>query len=276
LLDLLTPDDLLAQVMILRSVRQSTVILVEGDSDCDVLDPHLASAHCETIPAGSKVTVLKAVAQALRAGISRVLGVVDRDFEGTITRYRRRPNIFVSQHYDLGVDVLRAPGVEEHLLRECLGKSAAAVAESLSSAAVDVCYAIGRLRLMVHRDRLAMSVRRIPVHEVIDADNKCDLAKLIGVVGGRAGLGAKESARVVRLIRRELRSSVGPPERVICSHDLYSAYSALLKAMAGKSIKAAEIARLSHACLHGARLRSLKIYSDLEAWASVTGVVVWA
>ncbi len=114
----LTGADLFAQVMMLRGVDRRAVVLVEGASDCTLLDLHLDPTTAQSVPGYGKNSVILACRLAEQEGAAAVAGVVDADFDVILGLTNNYPgNVHATEYYDLETDVLVAcPDILDRIL----------------------------------------------------------------------------------------------------------------------------------------------------------------
>lgn len=274
--EFLTADDIYALILSIRSVRSTSILLVEGDSDAIALDAHLSETHAESLPAHGKLNVLGAVEIAREQGADSVVGLVDRDFVGILRPRYEESDIVTTSYYDLEADILNLDGVCSHLARVCGGRAISDYVSSILDQVVRAVTPIAVLRLLVERDGLPVSVQNIPAHEVIEPTSReCNINKLMAIVGARAGLQHSVRDSLRDRLEEELRIFSHPPKFIVSGHDMVGALCFLIKVGSGKKIGVKEMATHLRVALTFERLRKLELYAELQSWADANGAIIW-
>lgn len=272
--ELLTADDLFSHLMILRGVSNKKFLLVEGDDDFGMLDPHLDETVCETIPAGGKTVVLEAAEIAQRQNLTGVGVVLDLDWAELLYPKLCQPYVFYTDFYDIDATAfaprqavvgLITNNMKRDKLREVSQRGAAGLVECIVEAAKHV----GALRFLSEKNRWELNLREFPVHLMIGEGFVSDAEKL-------ADVALKRSARAV-IARDEillelgrLLSEIEDPYRYCSGHDLLSATAAIIR-RAGEQISSKSVGaslRASFSCNDVAKSR---LFSDISAWGRSLG-----
>lgn len=235
--------DLFSYLLLLRSgSRGGRYVLCEGESDCAVLDPHLAD-DVETLPGYGKDSVLVAIEHAEKQSLKGVAALIDRDWG----KDRRPVSKLAAQtdYYDLDATVFYAGNVcarvvsafcNRQMVRDFL------LANGFSSpiqAVTSLGFPIGILRKLSFLRGWGLRISRIPVSEIMDKGSiSVDLSELF-----RASLKRSKKARVVAQDEtwiidevRSLMQETKDPEAHCCGHDLTASLAFLMRTYWGAQI----------------------------------------
>ncbi|MGY4993981.1 hypothetical protein [Streptomyces sp. 900105245] len=275
MLDLLTADDVLSHVMMLAATNEVLYILVEGSSDCSVLDPHLSADVCETLPSGGKSVVLEAVALAREEGFKRLAAAVDLDWADILYPRLGHDNIFYTDHYDIDATVffrehnilrVAANFADRSLLRRHISKSDY---HTLHDMVTRVAFPIGVLRYISERDRLELYLRDFPVSVALNAaGNGIDFDKLIDLAMKRSPRSGISRDELVRLYR-ETEPEIDEPRRYCSGHDLLAALAVILYRHCGSKASADAIARATRASFACTDAKESLLFQAMNTWGSL-------
>ncbi|MBL8232963.1 MAG: DUF4435 domain-containing protein [Bryobacterales bacterium] len=109
-----TCGDVVAEIAMSRTAFRGALMLVEGSDDWKFWKPRIGGETCQLVTAGSKPTVIKAIAEA---GIQYrgLLGVVDDDFDALLNTPRAE-NIIRTDTSDLETLLLRSEALDRLLI----------------------------------------------------------------------------------------------------------------------------------------------------------------
>jgi hypothetical protein len=276
----LTGDDLFNLLMMLRTTDKRTFVVLEGDTDCEALDPHVNERAAATFPAHSKSAAERTLELIDHNGMPRVLVIVDRDWVGTLESPRQSPNVVYTDDYDLDATILFAGSVLDrvvstHSRRDVREAYLAGTGLSVEETLIDLTSPVGFLRFASERDALGLNCRAFPVHEVLAPTcDRVDVARLSRIAVKRSPNSVVAEAAVVRVV--ESRGSATQDPRYFCGgHDLAAALAALLKQWGGSSSRAM-IERAARAALSCADLMTTQLFAAVADWARARGVTVWS
>lgn len=278
----LTPDDVFAHVMMLRGVDSRLVLLVEGPSDCGLLDPHIDDEHLQTVPGHGKSTVLAACHLIEERGVAGVAGLVDLDFDDLTGLAELYPAcVFATSSYDLDADFLLACPTSVDRLAATHRDWNRAVAEidrlgysTVFELVVALAGELGLLRLTAALNDWSVSLDGVLTGEVVTAylTSPEDLSALLTIqVARRAGA---PDLTIVEGQHAAVRATAPPLARAVRTHDLARGLAALVRSWGGSvGGDACEKAlRMAFDCVC---LQRLKLAQDIGAWALRTGAQAW-
>ncbi|MFG2095352.1 hypothetical protein [Streptomyces sp. NPDC048612] len=273
--ELLTADDLFAHLMILRGVSNKRFILVEGDDDFGMIDPHLDEKVCETLPTGGKSVVLRAAEIAQEQGVTGVGVVLDLDWADLLYPRFQRSYVFYTDFYDIDATAF-APrqsvigvitnSVKREKLRECAQDGMGSLLESI----VEAAKFVGILRFLSERNRWELHLRDFPVHLVIGEGFHIDLDRLASVVMQRSPRAQIEIEILLSRLKEE-SLKVHDSYRYCSGHDLLAATAAIIRKIGGQvSSKSVGASLRSAFSCHD--VSSSKLFSDIANWGQSQGV----
>lgn len=275
-------DDVVATVILLRDDDSRVVVLVEGESDCSVLDGHINDASAVTLPAFGKNNVIAALDKFAEANIGGVIGVIDSDWIGVLPGTTATGAIVVSENYDLDVDVMLLPGLFSRFALAHFDREA--VLRALDSAGVDelldrvfaIAAPIGILRYVAARDRLSIPLRDFPAESVVDVRNlACDVRRLAMVAADRSG-GTLVADQIESMVESELSALPSPLHRFVSGHDAAAVLAIVGRRLLGaRGLSRDHVERGLRAAVGCAEFRQLNVARSLSLWGSARGVEMW-
>ncbi|MDG5807512.1 hypothetical protein P9869_33575 [Streptomyces ossamyceticus] len=276
--ELLTADDLFSHLLIMRGVSDKKFILVEGDDDCGLIDPHLNADVCETLPSGGKTVVLGAAELAEKQGMTGVGVVLDLDWSDLLYPRIVKPYVFYTDSYDIDAT---AYAVDQNVvgfvvnqsdrdrLRSLVPKDSA---RTLSAVAKEVAHAVGVIRFLSEKFRWELKMREFPTHLAITDDVKVDIEKIVEVSLQRSPNASVAKEDVLAEFRKHA-PSVSDRFRYCSGHDLLSAVAALLRKVGGQvSAKSAGIALRSAFGCNSVAQSSL--FQSIHSWGARQGCAI--
>ncbi|MBV7245683.1 DUF4435 domain-containing protein [Streptomyces sp. MW-W600-10] len=274
MLDLLTADDVLSHVMMLADTNELLYLLVEGDTDCSVIDPHIDIAVCDTIPSGGKTVVLGAIRMAREEGFSRLAAVVDLDWVGILYPKVEDNEVFFTDHYDIDATVFFR---EQNTLRVAGSFSNRAqlrsyVANSnfptLHEAVKQIALPVGLLRFTSEKHRLQLNMRDFPISVILDHDaNEIDVDRLIDIAIKRSGKDDDCKEEIARLYREE-GEQMKNPVRYLSGHDLLTALAAVLHKKCGSKASIDAMSRAVRGAYGCSDARESPLFSSISKWGA--------
>lgn len=276
--ELLTADDLFSHLLILRGVSDKKFILVEGDDDCGLIDPHLNEDVCETLPSGGKTVVLGAAELAEEQGMDGVGVVLDLDWADLLYPRIIKPYIFYTDSYDIdatayAVDQNVAAFIinqaDRDKLRNLVPKDSA---RALSGVAKEVALSVGVIRFLSEKSRWELKTREFPTHLAIMDDIEVDVEKIVEVALQRSPNAFVAKEDVLAEFRKHA-PLISDRFRYCSGHDLLSAVAALLRKVGGQvSSKSVGVAlRSAFGCYSAAQS---DLFKSINAWGVSQGCAV--
>ncbi|WP_326722024.1 DUF4435 domain-containing protein [Streptomyces sp. NBC_00243] len=280
--NLLTGSDIYSHILILRgsSARKSSYIIVEGDDDCGLIDPHVDSTNCETIPSGGKAAVSEAVGIARSQGLHEVAAVLDMDWVDILYPRSTIPSVFYTDSYDIDAMAFsRAQNIEGFISNFCNKEKVAAYRSLLGQKKIDdvvieIAAPIGVLRYLSEKNSWGLSLRDFPVHAVLDSDARStDINQLIIVAMGRSK-GASISAQQVENALRIEIARVQNLFRYCSGHDLLAALAAVCRKKLGGKVNQKVVGAALRTAFSCRDANSSQLFNTLGSWGDSLGVQV--
>jgi hypothetical protein len=282
LIEFITGDDIYAEILMMRTYDTRTIVLLEGQDDEQALDIHVDSVTAICINSFGKPNVLRAIGIVGETNTSRVLAVVDRDWDDTIGGISSSPNLVYSEHYDLDATVIAVEGVLErivyaHGIKERINADLEGRGDvTLISIVEDICCPIGILRYLSVSKNWELSMREFPIVEVIDIPAMgVDQKKLVQLAMARS-----KSATVVELdvlsALVQAHSSAVDKFYYCGGHDVRSVLAVLINKRWGGHSGRKSIGSAIRSTLSCAVLCATSLYSAVATWATANGTRVWS
>lgn len=280
--ELLTGDDIFATVLLLRTADDRSVLLLEGEDDCDCLGPHVDAASARFMPCGGKSNLDRAITLVDQNNVDLVLAVRDSDWVGVLETPSESPNIVYTDLYDLDATILLRTdigrrvalmfGERERVEHHCEDTGAA----SPAAIAADIAAEVGIVRLASERSDANLSLRDFPIQEIYDSvEATIRRDRLITIAITRSSACQYSNDDLRQLVEVE-RRSWWAPDRLSSGHDLAGAFAVLCRQVWGGSTVGAKFllkaARLALSC---AELQTLELYHAVEDWEHRTGGRIW-
>lgn len=273
----LTGQEVVTTLLMERQLDGRAVLVVEGPTDCQLIDIHLESESCYTMVAGSKSAVLESAALSLAEDLDWVLFVVDTDFGDLVGPVSSQRNVVRTERYDLLMDVLHA---DDSLLRKAVVTHSSPGTEArlqvrfqndVFSRIWEVAQAIGVLRYLVVSRRLPqLSTRKWPYRGISeDLESGQLLASLATIAAARCG-GTLEAGRIESEIFEALRD-LDAPSRLVSSHDLIAVTAEFMHAESGGQHAHGVLAGTIRASVGCLEFRGLAVIKAIDAWAVERG-----
>lgn len=279
----LTGDDLAAEVILMRDSDLRAVIIVEGESDCAILDGHLDSNMATSVPGYGKNTVLRAIDVLRQTRIKLVVGLVDADLGAVDGCDDEYDDLFFSELYDLDADVFAMPMVARRFAAAQFDRAELAASlphvqpDGLGVFFLRLAAPLGVLRYISCRDHLGLALRDFPIEAVFDVSGiQLDLNRLISLAAAKSAGVSIDQAEIARALTELLQSAESGLERYASGHDACAIAAVLGRRRLGGSKLTREAAeRALRSSMGCAEFALLKVVRDLDAWARREGRSLW-
>ncbi|MBX7554381.1 hypothetical protein K1Y78_42190 [Streptomyces sp. tea 10] len=280
--DELDADDLYAELIMLRANDARAFILVEGPTDCAVLDRFVNAEHFTTVPAHGKIRALGAIERAYNGSqLTAVYAILDRDWVGFLEDGLDHHAVVYTDFYDLDACIFFAPGVYEALAASfCTDLSfrygtPGSTRDDISMACVELALPLGLLRYISHRDNLGLNLRDFPLNQVIKhlADG-VELAALVELACKRAKKDPADFGSLVALLQQEL-AETAQREQYCSGHDLAKAFSLVAKQRWASRAGHDVVERSARAAFSQNLFEQSIMFHDSGRWAAGTGTPTW-
>lgn len=277
----LTAHDIYAHILLLRTVDTRAILLLEGETDCAIVDSHIDVASCDSMPTFSKNNAVEAAHLAEQNGLGDVIAIVDRDWIGILDPSPAHSNVFYTGLYDLETTFFSFQKLRTRILNSHARRSALRLLANESDPAHPVTIAIKAARALasfryasrVHR--WGVGVRDFPIHTIIDTSSgDPDFNLLCVIAKARAKVAFDEKLAVI-VVRQIYDSSVVRFDD--CSgHDLMNALSYVLNRRFGTSISGDVLAASFRAAVGCLELAQTKFFGEVDVFVRSRGFEVWS
>jgi hypothetical protein len=279
---LLTGDDLFAEILILRNVSNRTFVVLEGESDCNSLDPHIEEADCETIAGYSKSVVLRAIELVDDQYIQGVVALVDRDWIGFCDQRPESPNLFTTDFYDLDATIFFSGRIAQKFFSahgdrdERKAYLIACGKSDISEAIARLALPVGYLRLLSCRNRYGLKLRDFPVAAAMKPDcMTLDVEAVVNIAYKRSGgLPSVSKHELVNELVKDI-SIIDDAKKYCSGHDLTRALAAIVSRRLHLTMSSDAAARGMRAVFSVMELKTTQFYVDLKEWAEARNRIIW-
>jgi hypothetical protein len=277
----LTGDDLFATVLLLRAVDDRVIMLLEGDSDCKVLDPHIDPAGARYIPGYGKGAVVKAIRLVDQANVKKVVGIIDSDLDRQRGTPHSSSNLITTEFHDLDAEIFFVESVTKRLVANVCDQEAVEryLSEVASSSVVElvtrIASDVGWLRLRNHSDELGLRIEGLPAAEAIDwSQGVVDRQALARIVISKSPNAAVRLDALLELWERELAER--EVDVLVCNgHDLLAILAALARKKFSCNFGKKALAVMLHVGLSCSEFMETHVFRRVEDWAARHGAAVW-
>ncbi|CCQ47187.1 putative uncharacterized protein [Pseudarthrobacter siccitolerans] len=227
MLEDLDGNDLFNSLMLERGQRTSRVVVVEGESDYNLLADFLQNEALEVIVGYGKTSLLEASQFSLDL-LPDVVFLIDADFDrltGAASSYL--DNIVATDFYDLYMDAyFSEPDALVRVARRFLKRSHKVSPEEGINSAIVAAARVGLIRYVSRLHSFNLYLENFPMHLIMgDALGHVDLVRVVRLALKRTKSTSGEETEVYA-IADELQRSV-ESNYLVNSHDLLAAFHAV-------------------------------------------------
>lgn len=278
----ITGDDLFAELLMLRTADLRTIVLLEGPTDCQALDPHIDAAYAHTLPGYSKTAVERALELSDQHAVGRVLAVLDLDWVRLLEPALTSANVVYTDEYDLETTMLLAGDVLARVVSSTTDRDRVQQWRERSSASeedrvIRIAGVVGAGRFVSCRDGLELNFRGFPVHAALTADEAdVDINQLATIAIGRSTASKADQSGFVSVVRAELAKHRSL-QRFCCGHDTAATLAHFIQRVwGGGAVSAKTVEQFLRAAFGCSNLQSTRLYTAVETWAASAGTTVWS
>jgi hypothetical protein len=217
--DEISPESIVAEIVLLRAAFDCTVLIVEGASDEKFLAKYVSATNCQFIIGHGRERVENARHVAVNRGLSGILYVVDRDYDDLLGR-SRPDELIMSDDNDIEVMLVRSKAFDELLIElGSKGKLSRIKSEGREPRRIVRSAArwVGALRFISARDSLNLTFEKLK-YSFLDVKNlHVNVGLLITEVVRRSQKNL-EQGRLASLVKSVVAEH--HPWGLCCGHDL--------------------------------------------------------
>src|SRR6266498_2978114 len=114
----ITADDILAELLMVRTQFKGTLLILEGPTDCLFFDGLIDASQCKTIPGYGKERVVGVIEQVDKRQLPGILGIVDADFWHLEEISISSPNLLVTDLHDLEMMLIESRAFDK-VIAQC-------------------------------------------------------------------------------------------------------------------------------------------------------------
>lgn len=274
MLEWVTGETIFAELVLHRGSDDRTLLLLEGDSDCRSLDSHIDESLCLSIPCHGKENLLPAMELVEEHGVSDVIALCDRDWDGYLPTPAVPGRVAITDYYDLDASIILSSGTCARVVKGQANRRELShhlfVSKSTGPKAIAVAYAgpVGLLRLESERRGYGLALRDFPMSPVTKSDyTGVDIEKLVDIAARRSMYVEADSETLLGQLRDSL-SEAHSLEPFCSGHDLLAALSLVLRKRWGKTVSPENLGDTFRGALACENLRKMTFYGLLMGWSS--------
>ena len=278
-----TADDLYSQLIIYQAAEDSTILLLEGDSDYAALEQHIDVGACLAVPGHGKTVILGAMKLVDENRMQGVAALVDRDFVGILHPPVESHNLFYTDNSDIDSTIFLLDSPRERVVSNFSNQadrqrhlSSCNVHSSLELA-IAIAYPIGVLRWISERDGYGLNLDRFPIESVLLQDCSCiDLQGACLIAVKRTKLATEDLKDTIYTELETAIAEISDRYGYCRGHDLVKALATVMRKKWGGKFSYDVIENALRAAFSFEDLASTKFYKDLERWAQQFGQTIWS
>ncbi|MGV9215138.1 hypothetical protein ACTFTM_25030 [Micromonospora sp. RB23] len=263
----------------MRTVDSRTFLLVEGETDCALVDTHLVN-ECESIPAAGKSVALGAAVIAYEQNVEGVLAIVDRDWVGSLETELSTPNVIYTDAYDMESTMFQMDNVLNRIMnsycrRDLLRSVDRTAPQWPVMVTTRAAAAVSALRYASKTHGWGIGVRDFPIHVIVNLDGGApNLALLCRIACDKAE--SRIDAETVLGATRMALSEIADDAKKCSGHDLMKALSYVINQRFGGSISEANLASAFRAAVGCGDLAGTTFFRSVSEWSQMHGKRVWS
>ncbi|MCE7079001.1 hypothetical protein [Streptomyces sp. ST2-7A] len=283
MIDDLAVESFYVELLMMRTGGDDRAFLiVEGHTDCAVLDDHIDNQHCVSVPAHGKERAAAAIVEVDRNGDEGIFAVLDKDWVNLLDSHPKLPESLVAytDHYDLDASVFFSDRmVSRQAASFCSDKFRLGDAGCSEAEVVQVCVElalpIGILRFISERNGTGLALRNFPLDAVVSGGfpYRVDGEKLVKIASDKAGKIVDVSQFVAEL--NEVSKCLKNRMRYCSGHDLFKALAIVLKRRWGGKVGAHQLEQAARAAMGRDRISVLFFFERMRLIAERAGYRVW-
>jgi len=267
---------------LLQNGDKRTILLVEGESDANALDPHLSLSDCQSVIGNGKKAVTRAIEIARERANGGVIGLVDRDFMGILEPEHGPDGLFFTDQYDLDSTILSFPDIVERIVSgHCDKESVDAYRNNAGSdylaPALEACRMVAALRAHCKQSGLKCSLRDFPMHSIINRKTwEVELSTLVRIVQDRCKeLPPPSKEELIEGITTGL--ALIPQGSSSCSgHDLLGALAFFMhNKWKSSTISGPNLGRTVRSNFDCDHLQRTNLYREVQEWSLRSRRRIW-
>lgn len=275
-------DMLYSEILITKNVSTRIIMLVEGDSDCTILDPHIDETSCETLAGHSKSAVLEAIDLVALTGVADIIALVDRDWYGFGDEKPANKLLFITEHYDLDATVILAEGLVHRMAlamsdKECVRQLTTRLRVSdVREALVVLSLPLGVLRFESRRNDYQLKLRNLPMGNFLSHDTPAiDLDRLLSIAIQRSPRGKCPSPDSIKTLMSATIRAIVDAEMYCSGHDMAAILGCIIRKSWNRSISNGTLECALRGAFRTEDLAMCSFYDEISAWAFAEGKTVW-
>lgn len=281
--DLLTGEDLYADMVMRRTNDDRIFLVVEGAADVAVFDRFVDDSKCLLIPSHGKARALTAMQSVEAQSSPMIISILDRDWVGLLGTEFSLERVVYTDDYDLDACIFYSDKICEAVASSFSGPGKYRRGQpgcreyEIHDKCQDLAFPLGLIRYLSERRSIGLNLRNFPLGDVIDrGDMSVNMGKLVEVAIARSKGGAQMSADGLLEIFQAESSKIINKRRYCSGHDLAKALSIIIKSRWGGNVSADTIERAARSTMNVHLLKKFNFYRKVKRLARSMGIHVWA
>ncbi|MBN7303845.1 hypothetical protein IUQ79_18275 [Mycobacteroides abscessus subsp. bolletii] len=276
-------DTLYADVIMMRQVDPRAVVIVEGQEDVSIIDPHLNSSQFRSEIAHSKTAVLRSAELCKKNGLSEAFFAVDRDFDSRESIAKISEYISVTEFYDIQTDIFVKCSdsisrvLVSHVDRSKFSSHIAQLKIGATDLVVQIAGHVGALRYASISKSLDLHMSKFPAVTLIHA---YETGSLISEILSIAVKRSKHSTATPDKLASYLDAALSENVDLLtfCNgHDIANILGVLIRGRWGGSSGngADAVERAIRSSVDWESFQELNICADFRSWGSKIDRTAW-
>lgn len=276
MIESLTPQTVLAEVMMVRAKFQGTILVTEGDSDHKFLRSFVSINECYLLPAHGKENAVGCITLLSSEIVEGVLAFVDSDHDRILKELPADENVVSTDYHDCEILMVTTEAfdkvVEEYSSSRKLSKFLQGqVGADFRTVLFRTCEPIGVLRLLSRRNNWNLCFRNIAFKKFIDGRTLAlDRGSLVRCVLANTNGHAFKKSDILNILETEIGQSYYEVEQLCKGHDFTEIMGISLRqavASLGLAMTSREnVEKLLRIAYHFELFRQTACFRDLVSW----------
>ena len=270
-----TPGDIVAEIKMSLTAFSGVHMLVEGGTDCSFWKLRFNQyAQYQLVICGNKSAVISSIMLLDKMAKSRMLGVIDDDFDSILGISYASTNLFSTDTHDLETMLVNSTALTKILIE--LGDSTkishfeTISKKSVTDTLVDISLVFGRLRLLNARNNWSVDFSEVSPWKYVDKDTwKLDKDKLFSEFANKIGATPLD---IENAVTAEVST---PPWNIIQGHDALNILAIGLRfALSTMQVSEKELFRYFRLTYDNTIFQSTALFGKISAWAKNNNLVL--
>ena len=271
-----TPETIVAEIKMVRTKFEGTILVTEGDSDYKFLNFFIATRQCYLLSAHGKENAVKCIPLAHKESIKGVLSFIDSDFDRILKKLPKNRDIIATDFHDCEMLMIMTEAfdtvVAEYgsskkiniFLNNCKKKDLRAVL-------FGICIPIGILRLLSIKKKYNLKFKNIDFGKFIGIrEINIDIKKFVECVLANSKGHSLELKKIITDIKKEEVGNSYKAEQICNGHDFAEVLAIGLRRAIGscdsKIGNRDNVEKLLRIAYSFEKFKKTNCYNDMLCW----------